>query len=345
MKASVFVSFMLALTLTAYAQNGGEQSTPLTPAQETALNEGQTLNTELISLYSQRKFGDAVKLAGRIQSLIEQNGLLENQPALALLGNVGEVFLAKGKESNGVALFQKILASYQKLLGPESWPEAQIYQRMARSYYSKLQYAKAEEYGLKYVSLFEKLLGTESPKLAEAYVFLGDTYRLEQKWELAETAYLKAVEINDRTLSPDARAARTDLDSYGCLLYHWGSEKNKLNEMIAKMVKFRLARAERETAGRPVKVVESGVVNGKATYLAKPYTPPELRDLRGFVVVEVTIDEAGRVIKAKGTCGMSNFIGISELAALQSRFSPTSLAGAPVKVTGVIIYNFTGLGR
>lgn len=344
MKALVLLTLLALLFSAGQAQTVADESL-LNPSQRAALSEATTLNTELISLYSQRKFGDAVKLAGRIQSLIEQNDLLENQPALALLGNVGEVFLAKGKESDGVALFQKILASYQKILGPGSWPEAQIYQRMARSYYSKNQYAKAEEYSLNYVSLFEKLLGTESPKLADAYVFLGDTYRLEQKWELAETAYLKGVEINDRALPADARASRTDLDSYGCLLYHWGSEKNKLNEMIAKMVRFRLAHAEKETAGKPVKVVESGVVNGKATYLAKPYTPPELRDLRGFVVVEVMIDEAGRVIKAKGTCGMSNFIGVSEQAALQSKFSQTSLAGAPVKVTGVIIYSFTGLGR
>lgn len=339
MKFLVALSLLVLLLSDARAQSTAVTA-ELNPAQTAALAEATTLNQELIALYSQQKFGDAIKLAGRIQSLIEQNNLLEDEPALALLGNVGEVFLAKGKEANGLALFQKLLASYQKILGPESWPEAQIYQRIARSYYSREQYSKAEGYAVKYVSLFEKLLGTDSPKLADAYVFLGDTYRLEQKWELAETAYLKGVEINDRVLVAETRVNRTDLDSYGCLLYHWGYKEGKMNDMMAKVVNFRFAHAKKEAAGRPVNAVESGVVNGLATDLVKPLYPTGLRGIRGFVVVEVMIDESGKVIKAKGTCGISNFIAASVEAALLSKFTPTSLNGIRVKVMGVIIYNF-----
>jgi hypothetical protein len=57
-------------------------------------------------------------------------------------------------------------------------------------------------------------------------------------------------------------------------------------------------------------------------------------------MVQVTIDESGNVIEAKSTCGITQFLEVSEKAALRSKFSPTQLNGKPVKVSGIIVYNF-----
>lgn len=86
-----------------------------------------------------------------------------------------------------------------------------------------------------------------------------------------------------------------------------------------------------------------GVINGKATYLPKPPYPASAISLgvQGSVNVQVTIDEEGNVVSAKAASGNPLLRSVSEAAALKARFSPTFLSKVPVKVTGVIVYNFT----
>jgi len=90
------------------------------------------------------------------------------------------------------------------------------------------------------------------------------------------------------------------------------------------------------------KTVSGGVVNSKATNLVKPSYPPAARAVRasGAVNVQVTISETGSVISASAVSGHPLLRGAAEAAARASRFSPTTLSGQPVKVTGVIVYNF-----
>jgi TonB family protein len=85
-----------------------------------------------------------------------------------------------------------------------------------------------------------------------------------------------------------------------------------------------------------------GVVNGKATHLPIPPYPAAAIALqvKGEVSVQVTIDEFGKVTSAKAINGHPLLRRDSERAAMNARFSPTTLSKVPVKVTGVIIYNF-----
>jgi periplasmic protein TonB len=88
--------------------------------------------------------------------------------------------------------------------------------------------------------------------------------------------------------------------------------------------------------------ISGGVLNGKAISLPKPAYPPIARAAHasGTVVVQVVIDENGNVISAKPLSGHPLLQAVAVGAARQARFSPTKLSGQPVKVTGVIQYNF-----
>jgi len=90
--------------------------------------------------------------------------------------------------------------------------------------------------------------------------------------------------------------------------------------------------------------ISGGVLNGKAISLPKPAYPPIARAAHasGTVVVQVLIDENGNVVSAKALSGHPLLQAVSVNAARQARFSPTKLSGQPVKVTGVIQYNFVG---
>jgi protein TonB len=90
------------------------------------------------------------------------------------------------------------------------------------------------------------------------------------------------------------------------------------------------------------KIVSQGVLNGKATSLPKPAYPAAAKAVRaaGSVSVQVVISEGGSVISANAVSGHPLLRAAAEGAARGARFSPTLLSGQPVKVSGVITYNF-----
>ena len=91
-----------------------------------------------------------------------------------------------------------------------------------------------------------------------------------------------------------------------------------------------------------MKLVSGGVLNGKAIDLPAPVYPEIAKRMRatGLVAVEVVIDVNGKVIAAKALSGNTALQQAAVQAALHARFSPTTLSGQPVKVSGVINYNF-----
>jgi protein TonB len=88
--------------------------------------------------------------------------------------------------------------------------------------------------------------------------------------------------------------------------------------------------------------ISGGVLNGKAVRLVQPPYPPIARSAHasGQVTVQVLIDENGNVIAAHATNGHPLLQAAAVNAARSSKFTPTKLSGQPVKVNGVIIYNF-----
>jgi protein TonB len=88
--------------------------------------------------------------------------------------------------------------------------------------------------------------------------------------------------------------------------------------------------------------ISGGVLNGKAVHLVQPAYPPIARSAHasGQVVVQVLIDENGNVVAAHATSGHPLLQAAAVGAARSSKFTPTKLSGQPVKVNGVIIYNF-----
>ena len=117
-------------------------------------------------------------------------------------------------------------------------------------------------------------------------------------------------------------------------------------------------RAEKATAGRPSAAeatkqsgdeatkpppLSGGVLNSKALRLPVPAYPHAARNsgAQGRVVVEVIIDEQGKVIEARAVSGHSFLLQAAVQAARLARFTPALLSGQPIKVKGTINYVFT----
>jgi protein TonB len=89
--------------------------------------------------------------------------------------------------------------------------------------------------------------------------------------------------------------------------------------------------------------VSGGVLQGKGIKKIHPPYPPIARAVRasGAVSIQVTISEEGRVIEAAVISGHPLLREAALQAARQWLFQPTELSGVPVKVQGILTFNFS----
>lgn len=90
--------------------------------------------------------------------------------------------------------------------------------------------------------------------------------------------------------------------------------------------------------------ISGGVLNGKALSLVKPTWPAAVRETGGTVTVNILLDTNGEVFSAETVSGHPLFRFAARSGACLSKFAPTILSsGEPVRVNGVIVYNFRKL--
>lgn len=98
-----------------------------------------------------------------------------------------------------------------------------------------------------------------------------------------------------------------------------------------------------DATGKPKpRQINGGVLNGKAKLLAKPAYPAAARASgeSGAVTIQILVSEEGKVIRSGAVSGAPTLQLAAREAACKSIFTPTSLGGTPVKVSGVVTYNF-----
>jgi protein TonB len=91
------------------------------------------------------------------------------------------------------------------------------------------------------------------------------------------------------------------------------------------------------------KILSTGLLNTRATRRVVPVYPQIARNAaaEGVVRVYVTIDEQGNVSEVAKSEGPALLRGAAEDAAKRWKFSPTAVAGKPVRLMGFIEFNFT----
>jgi TonB family protein len=105
-----------------------------------------------------------------------------------------------------------------------------------------------------------------------------------------------------------------------------------------------IAQAQPPKKSKPRRIeVAGGVLQGAGIKKVSPPYPPIARAARaaGKVEVQVTISEQGKVIEAVPISGHPLLRDASVDAAKQWVFKPTKLSGVPVKVQGILVFNFT----
>jgi TonB family protein len=215
----------------------------------------------------------------------------------------------------------------------------------------------------------KKELAEQEAKTVDAY--RGQEYELKRRMDLEqpgreERARKQAELTRDATLSMDraiqiatsqvpGKVLECNLGRDGDkVLYHVvviGSDGDKsatthvwVSATEGQILKTEKEERKEEAAierepGRPI---NGGVLNGRATSLPSPEYPAIARSAHasGAVTVEITIDETGKVSAAYAVSGDPLLRNAAVTAARQATFLPTRLKGEPVKVAGVLVYNF-----
>ena len=177
----------------------------------------------------------------------------------------------------------------------------------------------------------DKTGAVKDPKILGGFIWPCKSTPKEQLAAVENAVMANLLEAKFAPATKDGKPRQTDI---------------LLTFLIGKMYRDAKKQAEADEAARsgaPLpKIIDSGVINGRALSLPKPEYPGAAREQRasGTVSVNVVIGEDGDIIAAGSTTGHPTLRDSARKAACRSRFSPTSLKGQPVRVMGVITYNF-----
>jgi outer membrane biosynthesis protein TonB len=175
-------------------------------------------------------------------------------------------------------------------------------------------------------------------------VSIGDVTGPDSVCPSVTRADVVALRESARTAAPNAKFAAGDMATTIPLNFDFPSEKEGRVYAAAPNPPTDYAGpVSTAPGGRSIpKQISGGVLNGKATSLPKPPYPPAARAVRadGAVSIQVLIIEDGSVFSASPVSGHPLLRSAARQAACGAAFSPTLLMGNPVKVSGVITYNF-----
>ena len=92
-------------------------------------------------------------------------------------------------------------------------------------------------------------------------------------------------------------------------------------------------------------LVSFGELNSRAESLPDPIYPAAAKAVRasGKVSVSVTVSNDGDVVTASALSGHPLLRSAAERAAHKAKFAPTILSGVPVRISGVLTYDFSNL--
>ena len=185
--------------------------------QSDELKEANRLNAEVINLYSEGRYSEAMPSAERVLAIFEK-ALGPNHPNVAQsLNNLALLHKMQGDYAKAEPLYQRALAVYEKSLGPDHPDVANSLNNLAALYEIKGDYAKAEPLYLRSLAIYEKSLGPDHPNVAQPLNNLALLYVEEGDYAKAEPLYQRALRIVEEALGSYHLYVATSLNNLALL--------------------------------------------------------------------------------------------------------------------------------
>lgn len=335
MLGKTLITNLLSAAILLYAAGASVTATTFDTqnSDNAQVTEAARLSASVVELFRQRQYQKAIPLAKRAVQIYEKELKPDDVRLRNARINLAELHFALGKFEDADGLLERVIKSFEDY-APKEPRLAEVLERRAVIQFAMGYHDRAEGLYKRALEINEIAFGIEHPKVATSLFHLAELYQFKGDYTRAEPLYQRVVQIREKT-HRESEQLNEALDRYACLL-----------RKLKRKDEARSLEARREAPSSPGPVEEGalggGILNGKAISLGRPAYPEEARQARasGKVVVHVVIDEAGNVIRACPVEGLPVLWKESENAAYRTKFTPTLLSGMPVKVGGILIYNF-----
>jgi len=328
---TLILASALLLTQAAPAALGQQPAGGAQGAADTSgLGEAARLSSEVVRLHREKKFAEAQPLAERALALRERSLGGEHPLVGGALVNLAAVLVAREKYQQAEDLYRRAAAVFEK--AGENLLLADARRQLGTLLARRGKHAEAIPLLESVVALGEKGPAEGRESLADALNMLTQLHLVRGDVEKAAPAWHRALTLWREMYGREDPRVEAAEDSMACFLVRAVGH--------TKSLEFRSKLYELEAASSNVKA--AAIFKGKALKKPQPSYPEAALAQRvsGVVVVRLVVDETGKVVKAKAICGPPVLGPASEEAARGALFEPTLLNGRPVKVTGVITYNF-----
>ncbi len=334
-KIILIFTFIQIINLSLFAQ---------TPTEK--LEKLRKINQDTIAKYQSGKVDEALQLARSALDLTISIFGNENVETATSYVNLGAIYKENNKYKESIENYQNALAIYQK--NPEQ--NAARISRTLESVGIVLVFdgkkKEGEEFLLRSVDVAENAFGTGSKETLPYLKSLIGFYVFAKKTDQAQKEFIRLYLATSKHFPSESDELENIKDDFYCFIYQ-NDEPNEIEKRQKDFYEATGINKSRKsikgtTDEKSDKPINAGVMNSKAKSLAKPEYPAtaRVRLAHGSVLVKIKIDEEGRVISAKSLCGDRLLQNVSEEAARKSSFTPATVDGKPVKVSGIIVYNF-----
>jgi tetratricopeptide (TPR) repeat protein len=190
--------------------------------RDIALAEAERLNQQVIQLYQQGKYNEAIPLAEQALAIIKQQ-LGDNHPLTAQsLNNLALLYESQGRYSEAEPLYKQALAIRKQQLGDNHPDTAISLNNLAGLYYSQGRYSEAEPLLKQALAIHKQQLGDNHPDTATSLNNLAELYRLQGKYSEAEPLYKQALTIRKQQLGDNHPDTAQSLNNLALLYYSQG---------------------------------------------------------------------------------------------------------------------------
>jgi CHAT domain-containing protein/Flp pilus assembly protein TadD len=153
------------------------------------LAEAERLNQQVIQLYQQGKYNEAIPLAEQALAIRKKVLGDNNRLTADSLNNLAELYKSQGRYSEAEPLLEQALAIRRKQLGDNHSDTAESLNNLAALYRDIGRYSEAEPLYQQALAIWKKLLGDNHPLTAQSLNNLALLYESQGRYQEAESIY------------------------------------------------------------------------------------------------------------------------------------------------------------
>jgi len=176
-------------------------------------DDAEALYTEVMRLYQQGRYEEAIPLAERALAIQEKAFGPEHLEIATSLNNLAALYWTRGNYARAEPLYKRALAIQEKVFGPEHPAVAESLNNLGVLYWSQGDHARAEPLYKRALAIREKILGLEHPDVGQSLNNLALLYLSKSDYARAEPLLKRALAIREKVHGPEHPELANSLNS------------------------------------------------------------------------------------------------------------------------------------